>query len=28
MGHEGFTDADAEALWDGMTDLQKAKIVR
>ena len=28
MANEGFTDADANAFWDDMTDLQKAKIVR
>lgn len=28
MANEGFTDADADAFWDDMTDLQKAKIVR
>ena len=28
MSYEGFTDADSDAFWDDMTDLQKAKIVR
>ena len=28
MTNEGFTDADADAFWDDMSDLQKAKIVR
>jgi hypothetical protein len=28
MSNDGFTDADADAFWDDMTDLQSAKIVR
>ncbi len=28
MSNEGFTEADADAFWDDMTDLQNAKIVR
>ena len=28
MSNNGFTDADSDAFWDDMMDLQKAKIVR
>ena len=28
ISNDGFTDSDADAFWDDMTDLQKAKIVR
>lgn len=28
MSNEGFTEADAEVIWDDMMDMQKAKIIR
>ena len=28
MSYEGFTETEADDFWDGMTDLNKAKIIR
>jgi len=28
MSHKGFTETEADDFWDGMTDLNKAKIIR